>query len=114
EAPGVRLEVVDRERFPPVFPLSLCDAIICLLWRNDCAPPELRRCPGAGDVFALSLRQQPIALPGLGAEPSHITLSVIPGNVNHWGDAATPTVVGRQIAVATAVGNAGVPFVERD
>src|SRR5207302_1355447 len=67
---------------------------------------------GAGDILALGLRQQPIGLTGFFSEPSGERFCPVPGDPDDGALAAAPTVVLRRLALAAAVGNAGVPFIE--
>ena len=79
----------------------------------DLVAPGIRRLrSGARCIFPFSLGEQPIGLAGHSGEPCHIALGVVPSDVDHRLPTAPPAAVA-DTRVAIAIGNTGVPIIER-
>jgi len=53
-----------------------------------------------------------VITPGPTLQPRYVGLSVVPTHIDHWSLAAAPIRIGRLVAFAPAVGDAGIPFVK--
>src|SRR5205085_12607325 len=87
--------------------------IVRLLGRDRRAEPERRRGAGPGGMLSLRFAQEAIGLAGGPGEPRHIFPGIVPRHVDHGPAAAAPAFIGRLVALASAAGDARLPFVER-
>ncbi len=73
-----------------------------------------RRGPGARRVLPLRLGQEAVGPPGLPRQPFRIVVRLFPRHVHDRSATPPPVLVIGLVAVAAALGEAGVPLAERD
>src|SRR5262249_6720820 len=95
-----------------VIPGAAAAVAVCIVHADLVAPGELRPGSGARRIFPLRFAEQPVGLAGHAREPRDETPGIVEIDVDHRLPTAPPAAVADP-RIAVAVGDAGVPLVER-